>query len=147
MLAKKNCDPILFSLGLRTSKALSPLRKATEGKKAVEQFPSCRYYFSHFNSRFKYSKYLDSQPNTLFVSAYIKLLNWITRCAECMFLLSMVESYRRYGYYLGGRHRYYTRNIEQRLFELQDNSSLLTTIKAGLGKTASFLLLCTFDLS
>ncbi len=48
---------------------------------------------------------------------------------------------------LGGRHRYYTRNIEQCLFELQDNSSLPTTIKAGLGKIASFLLLCTFDFS
>lgn len=56
---KKTGATILFSLALRTSKA----RKATEGKKTIQRnnFPVCCYCFSHFNSWFKYSKYLDFQ--------------------------------------------------------------------------------------
>lgn len=67
---------------LRTSKARKSSTthptKTTEGKKQWNNFPHAHIiYFSHFNSRCKYSKYLDSQPNTLFVSAYIKRLGWI----------------------------------------------------------------------
>lgn len=82
--SQKKKTPIQFhsQSRLRTSKArvLSThvQQKTTEGKKQWNNFPHADIiYFSHFNSRCKYSKYLDSQPNTLFVSAYIKRLGWI----------------------------------------------------------------------
>lgn len=85
--ARTKKTPIQFhsQSRLRTSKdrPRTPSTENNRRQKAMEQFPTCRYYFSHFNSRCKYSKYLDLQPNTLFVSAYIKRLNWIKTCVRC----------------------------------------------------------------